>query len=128
VTDWRPYLESRYRDGGRELPEVDCFGLVRLVRHEVFGLPLLPEWGACHRFDLRAATAGFRAETAALEHGLARPGALACVLRGALFLHVGVVVDLDGRLGVLDTAEASGPRWRKLCDFERAYPRVEYYL
>lgn len=39
------YLSASYEDGGRGPARLDCWGLARLARHEVYGLPLLPSWG-----------------------------------------------------------------------------------
>ncbi|MGU1732945.1 hypothetical protein ACSER9_29980, partial [Pseudomonas aeruginosa] len=39
------YLAAVYEDGGRELPRVDCWGLTRLARHELYGMPMLSSFG-----------------------------------------------------------------------------------
>lgn len=123
-----PYLTSRYQDGGRGPDMFDCWGLVRSARHELFGLPLLPSYGDIAAGDkpqlTRAARdvirTGFR-PTAAV------PGAIATCWRGQLCLHVGLVVALDGRPGVLDTGARCGPRWLPLRDFEQRNLKVIYY-
>jgi hypothetical protein len=55
------------------------------------------------------------------------PGAIACVFRGALMLHVGVVMEIEGRLEVLEINPKTGARRRKIKDFEAPYARVIYY-
>lgn len=46
---------------------------------------------------------------------------------GLLVALVGVVVDIDGRLAVLETNPNSGPRWLYLRQFEATYLKVIYY-
>ena len=47
--------------------------------------------------------------------------------RGLLCHHVGVVVEADGRLAVLETGSRIGPRWLRLDDFQRLYLDVRFY-
>lgn len=126
------YLGSAYVDGGRGevvdcVRRYDCYGLARAVRHEVYGLPMLPAWGLATRHDLRLSASCYREQIAQLAECRPQPGALAAVLRGRLCTHVGVVVELDGLLAVMDTHAHTGPRWMRLADFERKYLQVVYY-
>lgn len=120
------YLETRYKDGGRGPDEYDCHGLVRAVRHELFGKPLLPSYGAISPQDKRSMTRIAAAEAAALAPCGPQPGAVAICFQRQLCLHVGIVVELDGRIGVLEAHHTRGVGWRPIRSFEREYQRVEY--
>lgn len=122
------YLTSTYQDGGRGPRVFDCYGLVRAVRHDLFGLPLLPSHGAISPDDKAQMTATCEAERQRLTQGNPAPAAIATCWRGQLCVHVGVCVELNGRLGVLETGRKCGPRWLSLADFERRYLKVIYYL
>lgn len=121
------YLMTPYADGGRGPDTLDCYGLVRLARVELFGLPLLPSHGAVSPLDKRSMTRIADAESAGLSKCLPEPGAIAVCWQRGLCMHVGIVVDLDGRMGVLETGSGRGPGWRSIRTFERDYHRVEYY-
>lgn len=126
MKDIADYLSAPYRDGARGPLAFDCYGLVNAVRHEVFGLPLLPSLGGVGRSKLRENTKAYREVSAGLEECLPEPGAIASTLIGEFLDHVGVVVYLDGQLKVLDT-NPGGPRIRTVRDFEARYQRVVYY-
>lgn len=121
------YLAMPYRDGGRTAGGVDCYGLVRMVRADMFGLPLLPLHGAVTVDDKRSMTRVACDESAALRACDPQPGAVATCWQRGLCLHVGIVVELDGRLGVLEAGRKRGTGWRAIRAFERDYQTVEYY-
>jgi cell wall-associated NlpC family hydrolase len=126
------YLMSDYLDGGRGevvsgRRQFDCWGLVRSVRHEVFGLPLLPSYGDVAADDKRSLTRAAEIESGALTLGAAVPAAIATVWKAGLCVHVGICVELDGRLGVLDTGPELGAIWAAVPVFERRYLKVRYY-
>jgi cell wall-associated NlpC family hydrolase len=126
--DW---LKIPYIDYGRTLSGCDCWGLVRLVRESIRG-DLLPSYGSISPRNKEGLT------TAALEvvdsrsfterqESEVRPGAIATCWRGPLCLHVGIVIEADGRMAVLETGRKIGPRWKWLPDFTALYPTVRYY-
>ncbi|RUR48783.1 hypothetical protein [Vreelandella populi] len=126
------YRSARYQDGGRgELVGgvrlFDCYGLVRAVRPEQYGLPTMPELASVCPNDPRQV---HRASSDAV-HGLsscsAQPGAMALCWTGNLALHCGVVVPANGRLGVLECHHTAGIRWQPLRTFCNEYTAVEYY-
>lgn len=121
------YLAADYEDGARGPDRYDCWGLVREVRHERYGKRLLPSWGDVRNTMPREFTEAYRAEAAAMELCDPEPGAIACVFRGALMLHVGVVIEMEGRLEVLEINPKTGARRRRVQDFEAPYARVVYY-
>ncbi|WP_223448496.1 hypothetical protein [Pseudomonas sp. BF-R-19] len=120
------YQSAPYKDGARGPLAYDCYGLVIAVRHEVFGLPLLPSLGGVGRGRLRENTRAYLELKTGMEECSPEPGAIAAVFAGELMAHVGVVVHLDGQLKVLDT-NPGGPRIRPVRDFESCFQRVVYY-
>lgn len=121
------YLMTPYADGGRGPDSFDCYGLVRMARTEMFGLPLLPSYGAVSVSDKRCMTRIASAESASLSRRPPEPGAIAVCWQRGLCLHVGIAVELDGRLGVLEAHHTRGIGWRSIRSFEREYQRVEYF-
>lgn len=121
------YLAAQYEDGARGPDRYDCWGLVREVRHLHCGCRLLPSWGHVRNTMPREFTRAYREVAATMEQCPPEAGAVATVYRGALMLHVGVVIDVGGRLAVLEISQHTGARWRRVADFEAAYQRVAYY-
>lgn len=123
------YLGVPYVKYGRAMAGADCWGLVRMARHELFGLPLLPEFGAICPDDKPALTVA--CEDVRQQGGFLpcepTPGAIATAWRGALCIHVGLIVEADGRLWVLETNEKGGPCLTPITKFEARYTRVIYY-
>lgn len=129
------YLRSIYRDGGRGEIEngrraYDCWGLVRAVRHEVFGLTLLPSYGAISADNKRELTRLTAKESAAFMVSEPAPAAIATVWRTGLCQHLGVCIELNGRLGVLDTGNGAdnGPRWCTVREFKRRHPQTRFFV
>jgi hypothetical protein len=121
------YLASTYVDGGRELPRLDCYGLVRMVRAELFGKSDLPAFGHILPRMPVEFTRAYRERLDAFEQCAPEPGAIACVFRGRVCEHVAIVVEIDGRLAVLETGSKTGPTWSRIAEFERRSARVIYY-
>ncbi|KAA0910690.1 hypothetical protein [Pusillimonas sp. ANT_WB101] len=123
------YLQTRYVKYGRGPVDVDCYGLVRLARHELFGRAMLPSYSEIDPDDKQALTA---ATLLVREEGCFLPctaqlGAIATAWRARLCVHVGLVVHADGRLWVLETNEGKGPCLTSIWDFEPRYTQVIYY-
>lgn len=127
--DWlNRYLFARYIDGARgDGGAFDCWGLAREVRHEIYGKRLLPSWGHVRNTMPREFTKAYKEQSKELDECAPEVGALAMVFTGRLMLHVGVVVELEGRLAVLDINEKSGARWQRIPAFEAPYSKVVYY-
>jgi cell wall-associated NlpC family hydrolase len=122
-------LAVPYRPHGRDLAGCDCWGLVRLVRQALRG-DTLPSFGAVSPTSKRELTEAATSVIAARQFRPVQtpaPGAIATVWRGLLCHHVGVVVEADGRLAVLETGSRIGPRWLRLDDFQRLYLDVRFY-
>lgn len=124
MIDLMPYLQAHYVDCGRDLPGIDCWGLVLLVRREL-GLPDLPEFRVSGK-DARGFTRAYREQRRRMEVCAPEVGAVAAAFRGSLCLHVAVVVEVEGRLAALEITE-TGARWLRLATFQEKYSKVVYY-
>lgn len=112
------YLTATYEDGGRALPCIDCWGLTILARHEMFGLPMLSSFGEVRHSNPRAFQRAYHSQVqAALEECRPFPGAIAAALHGDLCVHVGLVVEREGRLQVLEINPGTQARIVRLQDF-----------
>lgn len=120
------YMRAPYREGARGPFAFDCWGLCIAVRHQMFGFPLLPSLGSVGKGRIRENTHAYHDLKLGMEPCDPEPGAIAAVFRGELCLHVGVVVETDGRLKVLDT-NPGGVCLRTTGEFEAAHPKVVYY-
>lgn len=120
------FLEVPYLDEGRTLAGADCWGLSMLAR-VAMGLPDIPLAAGTTRDTVHGMQQEFRRVSAALARDVVQPGALAAVFKRGAFVHVGVVVEADGRLWVLETNPGVGPCLRRIADFNAAYFKVTYY-
>ena len=121
------YIASTYLDGGRELPRVDCYGLVRLVREEVFGKGDLPSFGHVRNTMPAEFTRCVKQAASDFAECRPEPGAVATVWRGRICVHIAIVVEIDGRLAVLDTGSKTGPSWSSVPRFEARFAKVIYF-
>lgn len=126
MIDIHQLLAVPYVDRGRTLEGMDCWGQLLWAR-AAMGLPALPDIGPVSRAEPIEMQRQCGKVSATLEEGPAAVGAVAAVFRGTLFVHVGVVVEIDGRLAVLETNEGSGPRWKSVPDFVDTYYKVIFY-
>lgn len=120
------YLLATYEDGGRERARLDCWGLVRLVRHEVYGLPLLASWGAVRNDMPKAFTRAVNLEAAAMERCAPEVGAIACVWHGDICIHVALIVEVQGRLHGIEM-KPTGATIKPLRRFQDQYMKVSYH-
>lgn len=120
-------LATPYVPGGRAPDGADCWGLARLLRNALRG-DTLPYYSG---LDPKNTTSITQATQQMLNGAwtLCAPvaGALATVWRAGLCRHVGIVIEVEGRLAVMDTLQSTGPRWRYQADFEAQYREVRYY-
>lgn len=116
-----------YAKGGLTEDGADCWGLALLVRRRLGrNDPFAPHASAYD--DPRANRRVFR-------HAMGwvrptddpQPGAFAAVLHREQCRHVGVVLDIDGRLCVLETEVLGGVRWYTLDDFLSLHAKVVFY-
>jgi len=120
------YLTAAYEDGGRGPVRFDCWGLARAARHEVYGLPLLPSWGDVRNTMPREFTRAVRHEAGAMERCAPEVGAIACIWRGDICVHVALIVEVEGRLHGLEM-KPSGATIKPLRRFQDQYLKVSYH-
>lgn len=125
----RQFLQTRYVRGGRGPVEYDCYGLVRDARATLFGRELLPTLQDARPGELRGIKRAV--DQVIALHGFApcspRVGAIATAWRASLCVHVGLVVEVDGQLRILETDEPDGPCLTALNRFQARYTRVLFY-
>lgn len=125
----RQFLRTRYVRGGRGPVDYDCWGLVRDARSSLFGRALLPTLQDARPGELRGITRAV--DQVIALHGFAqcapRVGAVATAWRASLCVHVGLVVEVDGQLRILETDEPDGPCLTALNRFQARYTRVLFY-
>lgn len=121
------YLKTTYERRARGPDKHDCWSIVRSVRHEVFGKSLLPSFGAICPQDKKGLTDACVEVRQDFNQVPARAGAIATAWRASLCVHVGICVEVDGRLWVLETDEPAGPALVPVKTFESRYTKVIYY-
>jgi len=121
------WLACPYVPYGRDSAGVDCWGLARQLRRALRG-DWLPAYDAVAPGDAPAMTqATSQMLLAGWVECAPRVGALAVVWRSGWCRHVGIVIEIEGRLAVMDTTRKTGPRWRYRADFEARHGEVRYY-
>lgn len=123
------YLKTKYAPGGRGPDVFDCWGLARHVHHHVYGRPLLPSFCEAHPEDIRRRQGAIHAlhDTMPTRDVPMREGALVEAWIGSLFVHIGIVVKVDGRLMILETDTPSGPVLTKPTTFASRYSKIRYF-
>ncbi|WP_237673840.1 hypothetical protein [Vreelandella profundi] len=126
------YRSARYQDGGRGervggIRLFDCYGLATAVRAEQFGFEAMPGLTEVAPSNARHVHRASLATASGLQSCDAQPGAMALCWQGSLALHCGVVVPVNGRLGVLECHRDTHVRWQPLRQFSRDYTNVEFY-
>ena len=112
-----------------ESPFFNCWSLVRRLRVELFGLPLLPLYGGINADDKRSLTnAASETISSHLKECSLQIGAIAACYRVSLCVHVGIVVEVDGRLCIAEIGAKTGFRIVPVERFEASYTKVRYYI
>ena len=119
-------MSAPYLDCGRDENGIDCWGIVLWVRRYL-GLPELPSIGSTSRADTLSASKYYAQISEILEVGKPRPGSIAAVIRGGVFLHAGVVIDADGRRWVMEINPGSTAKLSSVEDFCSTYFKVIFY-
>lgn len=126
MIDFRKYRAYTYEDGARGPVKIDCWGLVRQVRHDL-GYAWLPSFSECRNTDPRGFTRAYEQQAAEMETGPAEVASIAAAFRGRICVHVGIVVGIDSRLMVLDIDAGRGAECSPVPEFEAKYGEVLYY-
>ena len=125
-----------YRDNAKyhplaasEPPFFNCWSLVRRLRVELFGLPLLPLYGGINADDKRSLSKAAKETISGhLKECDLQLGAIAACYRVSLCVHVGIVVEIDGRLCIAEIGAKTGFRIQSVERFEASYTKVRYYI
>lgn len=124
-------LAVPYVANGRTQQGADCYGLIRMARVYLFGKPWMPVHGAISPDNKKGLTTAVIAEAESYNEVRPRAGAIAAAFRGRLCIHLGIVLDVDGRRMILETDEpgisSRGPRLVNIRYFEQRFLKVVYY-
>ena len=92
-------------------------------------MPLLPLYGGINADDKRALTnAAYETISSHLKECGFQLGAIAACYRASLCVHVGIVVEVDGRLCIAEIGSKCGFRIQSVDRFEASYTKVRYYI
>ncbi len=123
------YLTIPYVAGGRDYSGCDCYGLILLVRRDIFGKPDIPSYSDIDPLDKKSLTkACIDTVNRYLDESSKEvPGAIAAAWHGKVCVHVGVVVNLDSRWWIMETDKGKGVCLTPISAFESQYSMVKYY-
>lgn len=119
------YIEVNWVAGGREYPDLDCYGLVLDVR-ENLGLEPWPEFDGVLR-ENEGLDKTAKVFTATLERCEPEPGAVVLVYRAGIVDHVAVVVQDGPQLGVIECNPNVNVVLSPLARFKRKHPKLEFW-
>lgn len=125
--DLERYMASEYVNGGRVWPQWDCWGLVRQAFIDIHGiyLPMLDNLDAADTLGKSR-----HHKTITDSHLVASEpchGAIAAQVSGKVCEHVGLTIELAGKLYVMETDKGTGPRIVSLEEFIKERVNVRYY-
>ena len=110
-------------------PLFNCWSLVVDMRVNIFGLPLLPLHGGIHADDKRELSKAARSTIDShLIESKIQIGAIAAAYRVSLCVHVGIVIEIDGKLHIAEIGSKTGFRILSVERFEATYTKVRYYI
>lgn len=117
----KQYQFARYQDCGRGNGVYDCWGLVREVLNTYFGKPLAASFGSVLPSNKQAMQQVSEHIIQENNFILCEPelGAVACLYRGKVLHHVGILVTVNNKLQVLDASNAHGIGIRSIKDFKQ---------
>jgi hypothetical protein len=121
------YLRCMYLDGGRGPNAYDCWGLVRHVRHFEMGFILLPSYGQLRNDNPKLFTRAYTEQSHLMVECEPEHGAIAAVLMGKICVHVAIVLEISGRLMILEINPERGARYLSLSDWRREHVNVTYH-
>ncbi|SXD43908.1 nitrite transporter [Klebsiella quasivariicola] len=111
--------------GGRDYPNLDCFGLINEVRRDL-GLPAWPDFAGVTKDD-----GGLNREAKKLMISLTRcepsEGAGAVCYSGSSVTHVAVVVRICDQLLVAECNPQTNVTFLPLSRFKRRFVKVEFW-
>lgn len=119
------YRSVTWQKGGRVYPNLDCYGIVHEVRKDLS----LNEWPIFE--GVTKDDNGLDKEAKLLVKTVTRcepiQGAVAACYVSSMITHVGIVVNINGLLHVVECNPRSNVTILPLSRFERRFSNVEYY-
>ena len=110
-------------------PFFNCWSLVVDARVNLFGLPMLPLHGGIHADDKRELSKAAKSTIDShLIESKMQIGAIAAAYRASLCVHVGIVIEIDGKLHIAEIGSKTGFRIISVERFEASYTKVLYYI
>lgn len=122
------YLSVTWQMGGRAYPILDCYGLVLEVRRDM----ALPSWPSLDGIvskpnDHEAMNEAAMCIKQHLSSCSPAAGAVAACFTSGLVTHLGIVIEADMQLMVMECNFRKNVTVLPLRRFEKLYSRVEYY-
>lgn len=103
------YMNSRYVNGGRALPSVDCWGMTRLAFREIHGIDL-PMLDGLNAESLMGKSRNYVHLAKIMRECGPEHGAIAAVVTGNACEHVGICLSMGSSMLVMETTVETGPR------------------
>ena len=122
------YMHFKYkRDArGEDGLHIDCWGLVRLIWENELGKPTLPLFSGAITPRMQT-----RCYSEFPDHGLIecqpKHGAIASCIQSTLCTHVGIVIEIDGELRVIDIQNGSPVAIHQISRFSRKFTKVVFH-
>lgn len=123
------FLQTEYKDFGRGPNEFDCWGMTISARQELFSRPPLPLHKNISPDDKNALTIAALSvrDDGGFKECEIKAGAIATAWSGSLCLHIGLVIEADGRYWILETNRKKGPSLTSVRRFSERFSKVIYY-
>lgn len=122
------FLSVPFVDCGRDMKGLDCWGLVRLAAHELFGIPWLPNHDDCSPDDKVGLTLRHDELSSSFRPvNYPQAGDIAGGYIGKKCIHVGICVEIGGRFRILHTRRRKGAQIVKLSLFALEYQQVKWW-
>jgi hypothetical protein len=126
VIDTNALLEGKWLEGGRDWPNVDCYGVLLHVR-ALLGLDEWPRFdGVTKKADGLHHQGKEFLEGAQLSDSPAE-GDTACCYEGSTMRHVGIVINTCGGLRVVECNPGRSVTLSRVRSFEKRFNKVEFY-
>jgi hypothetical protein len=121
---------AKYHPLAASLPPLfNCWSLVVDMRVNLFGFPLLPLHGGIHADDKRELSKAAKSTIDShLIESKIQIGAIAAAYRASLCVHVGIVIEIDGKPHIAEIGSKTGFRIISVERFEASYTKVRYYI
>lgn len=123
------YLNYQYKSGARgEDGMIDCWGLTRLARHELYGKALLPSFAEARYSRKGSVQKAYQQQSEQMQRTERKDGAVIAVMRMGVCVHVALMC---GKTVLEIKREGQKARLTPWREFIRQYPapmwEVQFY-